>query len=359
MVDGNKPLRIAHIATMREHVFSGPRNSVTLLSSYLNQLHGVESKVFTNKEIAVFMYNHERVTPLLNEEQLKTFDCVVFSGFFNIQHVKIARLLKRWGVPYVIAPRSSLMKRSYTRSGLKKGAFMTLGGLRYVREARAIQFLTGDEQLNSFMWNKSHFISGNIVSHDVLNKSVPSHSDSRRVGFMGRYDVNHKGLDLLLEAIGESKQSLRTHGVSFALVGPDYRGGKAILSDLIKKYDIADLVTMGEAVSGDNKTKFLADLSAFIHTSRYEGQPQAVMEAMAQGLPVIVSNGTNMQSIVREGECGICLGDDDRFADALSTFAAQQPKLAVWSDAAKTYAVKHFNGVNVAEHFVEQIKRVI
>ena len=60
---------------------------------------------------------------------------------------------------------------------------------------------------------------------------------------------------------------------------------------------------------------WLAAMDIFVHTADYEGMPNAVMEAMVMGLPVVASNVDGTREIVRHGVTGYLVpaGDAERF----------------------------------------------
>jgi glycosyltransferase involved in cell wall biosynthesis len=70
---------------------------------------------------------------------------------------------------------------------------------------------------------------------------------------------------------------------------------------------------------GDEKIGLLGQLHVFAHTSHYEGLPTAVLEAVALGVPCVVTEATNLGSYVREFGCGEVLptADASLFAQAL------------------------------------------
>jgi glycosyltransferase involved in cell wall biosynthesis len=55
---------------------------------------------------------------------------------------------------------------------------------------------------------------------------------------------------------------------------------------------------------------FLQGLNAYAHISLYEGLPNAVMEAMASGLPCVVSNTTGSAELVEDGKTGLVTAPD-------------------------------------------------
>jgi glycosyltransferase involved in cell wall biosynthesis len=54
--------------------------------------------------------------------------------------------------------------------------------------------------------------------------------------------------------------------------------------------------------------KAMADHDLFILPSRYEGMPKVVIEAMASGIPVLVSDAPGNRDVVRHGENGFLCG---------------------------------------------------
>jgi glycosyltransferase involved in cell wall biosynthesis len=68
----------------------------------------------------------------------------------------------------------------------------------------------------------------------------------------------------------------------------------------------------------------LAAADLFVLFSSYEGNPVAVMEAMAAGLPVIASSVGGVPEIVAHGETGLLVpqGDREAFAASLTALAA-------------------------------------
>ena len=54
--------------------------------------------------------------------------------------------------------------------------------------------------------------------------------------------------------------------------------------------------------SDKKKTMMTADF--FIHTSRFEGMPMSVLEALSYGVPCFVSQGSNMRELIEEGNAG-------------------------------------------------------
>lgn len=57
-------------------------------------------------------------------------------------------------------------------------------------------------------------------------------------------------------------------------------------------------------ISGKEKEDQLLQSDVFIQTSRTEGMPMGIIEAMSYGLPCIVTKGTSLGEIISEGDSG-------------------------------------------------------
>ena len=53
-------------------------------------------------------------------------------------------------------------------------------------------------------------------------------------------------------------------------------------------------------------------MDAFIHTSRFEGFPMALLEAAGLGLPLIVSEGTNFGNYVKKFNSGLVMSKNNQ-----------------------------------------------
>lgn len=106
-----------------------------------------------------------------------------------------------------------------------------------------------------------------------------------------------KDPDLLFGIIEAMKDE---HGYKFIIIG-DGEGRAAFENRLLKK-QLAHLVHFTGFV--DAPEQYFSDAFCYLSTSRWEGLPLSVLEAMARGIPAVLSNVTGNSDCIEDGVSG-------------------------------------------------------
>ena len=210
-------------------------------------------------------------------------DCVIFEGFYYIEHVTFSKELKRKNVPYIIIPRGSLTADAFHNGGwkkfIKKKVAHWLIFDNYINNAASIQYLTRAEELES----KKNFSAPSYILPNGFNTpaNVKScFSDGIKAVFIGRQDISQKGLDILMEAIRDLKNELQAAGFCLDIYGPPRYDVKRVTA-MIDEYQITGLVRNHErGISGNEKEEILLSSDVFVLTSRFEGHPMSLMDCL-------------------------------------------------------------------------------
>ncbi|MGK2926558.1 MAG: glycosyltransferase [Lysobacterales bacterium] len=161
---------------------------------------------------------------------------------------------------------------------------------------------------------------------------------TRRLGLERPYFVQlgswfpHKNLELSIRAFARSRA--RAEGFLLAFVGggagAEYR---ASLARLAQETGVADALRWIEDVSGDDLPRLLAGAAALLQPSRYEGFALPLLEAMAVGLPGVVSDSSCLPEV--SGGIWPIAGQDDAeaFAAGMDAMALDGPARAAASAA--------------------------
>lgn len=291
-------------------------------------------------------------------EYFKNPDLVVFEGTYFIKNLLFSYILHKRNIPYIIVPRSSLTTQAQNNSKwLKKRIFNFLVFKAFIRNALAIQYLTKDEFLNSSTkWNKHYFIVSNGVVLPECFKTDFNKGTKMCGLFIGRIDIYQKGLDLLVESCKILQNELRAANVVMKICGPDYKGDKSRLQDMLVQNKVDDIIELRGTVSGKEKEEVILESDFFIMTSRFEGHPMALVEALSYGLPCMVTQGTNMRTEISEYNAGWGCGNNlEDICSALLRIKEDKNLLIQKGLNARALAMK-YDWNNLARLFHESIQ---
>ncbi|MFA0331616.1 glycosyltransferase [Vibrio cyclitrophicus] len=236
-------------------------------------------------------------------------DMVYFHNIYDIKTIILSFFCKIFGISYIVVPHSSLMKNSQLKKKwLKKFYNNTL--LKYmIHNASAISYLNLSEQSNSLEINpgvRKVIIPNGVRKIEVSPKELSC--QGLRILYFGRYDINHKGIDILVKYIYDFREYLKFNNVTFSMYGS---GDIDSVRSLVEINSLENLVSLNGPVFGKEKDIMFNTHDAFILTSRYEGLPIAVLEALSYGMPCILSENTNMKDSITKGAAFKCDSGND------------------------------------------------
>ena len=285
-------------------------------------------------------------------------DLVIFHEAYCVEYLKLSKELRRRGIPYIIIPHGELAREAQRKKWLKKKVANFLLFDRFIQNAAAIQCLSKKECENT-RHGKTKFVETNGVHLPVRIKDSFG-SDRTRFVYIGRLDVRIKGLDIMLEAVRSCADIMRKAGASLDIYGPDTKGGFGRVEDMIKKKGISDIVGIHRAVKGKEKEKVLLSADVFIQTSRNEGMPMGILEALSYGLPCIVTEGTTLGELVDEYGAGLrCDTNSRSVAFAIKKAIEERGEYLSISKNARRCAEERFSWRNIAADSIESYKRII
>jgi len=155
------------------------------------------------------------------------------------------------------------------------------------------------------------------------------HSGPLRIFYLG-YLGKAKGTFDLIEAV----DMLVVNGadISLDLVGDELNPGERNqLIQTIKNKDLNGTIHLHLPVSGAEKLAFFRAADVFVYPSYHEGQPMAVIEAMACALPIVATNVGGLPDLVSTGENGLLVepGKPELLANALDCLMKDR-ELRLW-----------------------------
>jgi len=147
-----------------------------------------------------------------------------------------------------------------------------------------------------------------------------------------------KRWDRLLRAVKQIKEVLG--GIRFRIAGDGPI--RSSLENMARDLDLSDSVEFLGAVQ--DIPSFLRGAKFLVHTSESEGCPNAVMEAMACGLPVVALKAGDIPYLIEEGRTGFVVGQDDArsLADRITQLLTDEELSVSMGAASREKAEREF-----------------
>ena len=135
---------------------------------------------------------------------------------------------------------------------------------------------------------------------------------------------------------------------------------KKAFNAYVKRLRYPQKVIYCGVVSGKKKLELMDSFDVFLHTSRHEGMPGAVLEAMARAVPCLVTPGTNMQHIISESGGGwVCDCSVGSVFSALKAILQAPDESLLKGLNARKFVDRNFLWSKVAERYMMQVKAII
>lgn len=225
-------------------------------------------------------------------------------GGFNPLMSIVAQQLNRHGLPYVFTPHGAYNTIALRKGWLRKRLFFALWEKKMLRHAHAVHSLGASEVAGLarlYPGAKSVLIPYGFEGYSGIAASYAQQNFV--IGFCGRIDIYTKGLDVLAEAFAQFRQ-LVPNSVLWMVGG----GGETdALKALLQKRNLLAHTHLWGSQFGNDKLQIMQQMTVFVHPSRNEGLPTAVLEAASLGLPCIVTEATNMASYVQQYGAGLSI----------------------------------------------------
>lgn len=306
-------MNILYISNLSGTLWNGPNNSVPaqiLAQSKIDNVFWFNYNYAKRKEWTENGLDCKNLQDFPNAK-LESFpspfnnpDIVVIEEFYVFPFNKLIIDVRKKNIPYVIVPRSQMTELAQKHKRIKKmiGNLLFFGNLG--KNASAIQYLTEQEKIESEnRWKIKNFIIPNGISlPQPFQKKFSENKISAT--YIGRVDIYQKGLDTLLESIAEIRKTLMDKNFSLTIYGPSQVNDLDVLKKMVLKWKIEEIVRFKDSIYWEEKQKILLNTDVFIMTSRFEGLPMGLIEALSYGIPCIATKGTNMADVIYNTDAG-------------------------------------------------------
>lgn len=246
-------------------------------------------------------------------DSIEQSDVVHVHGVWEHVHHLAIKWAARLGVPAILRPCGMLDPWSLKQSALFKRMYMNLRTKGDLAKYSVIHFTTESEKHLARPLNlpgcavvepngieTSEF--QNLPPREVLDRDFPQLVGKDYVVFLSRLH-SKKGLDLLVEAFAK----LENRSLRLLIAGPDNSNYRGTLDKLIAGHNVRDRVVISPIIGGQLKLAALSHALFMVLPSYQENFGNVVLEALACGTPVMISDQVALHTFVRNESLGeIC-----------------------------------------------------
>ena len=140
------------------------------------------------------------------------------------------------------------------------------------------------DDANRFNTYDKHFTPTVIYNPLTLKQGVPSTGTSKRFLTVGRFTPLHKGIDLIIEAFNLFAQKNKEWKLDIVGEGTEEK----TFREQIAKYQLEDRITIHPFTN--HIQEYYSEAQVYVLSSRWEGMPLVLVEAMSHGLPIVTSD---------------------------------------------------------------------
>lgn len=264
------------------------------LTAHQNRLENFEAKVLVVKKDQTQL--DSEYFENLGERDFEDFisgyrpDAVIFHSHYYFEYLKFYKILVRRNIPYYIEPHGAFGTAAQEKSKYKKIIANRFVLNHFVKSAKGYIFLNDNEKKDSVFHTENDLVIHNgINTSEILKESVDG--TKSYFYYIGRFDVFHKGLDVLFDALDLIEK--KKEPVTLKMYGLGIKKDEEYINKRISSYKIVSVTNCGALDKKDQPEK-LEQCGIMVLTSRYEGFPMTVLEAWKFGNPCVVTPGTNV-----------------------------------------------------------------
>jgi glycosyltransferase involved in cell wall biosynthesis len=300
-------------------------------------------------------------------ENARQFDLAHLHALFSPVTTLAATIARYHHLPYIIRPCGMLDPADLQKKKRLKQIYATLLERPNLAGAAAIHFTSKEEAKISERFGlgstgKMPVPRDLVIPLGVTAGLFPQKLRESQVPiilFMSRIEPK-KGLDLLIPAL----ENILGSGIEFHFVlagsNPQNADYETQIKVQIHNSSLAKYTTITGFVSGDLKVELLTKADLFVLPSYYENFGIAVAEAMAAGVPVVISDRIHIAEDIQQAEAGwVGPLEVGAIANSIKSALLNPQERQRRGLNGKEYAKKHYNWEAIAQQTIDAYQQIL
>jgi len=301
---------------------------------------------------------------LINIKKITIVLVFCSSGFSFVEKGIMILIVKLSGKKTIFSPRSGLIIVD-----IENSSFMKWFVPKVIRSSDLVicqsnswkniyQSISGEDdnkfQVISNWINPEEYIKNNISNkHETTTYNLPlttHHSLITNILYLGWVEI-YKGIYDLIKAVELNKSDFKNCLFHICGMGSQINSAKKLVNEL----GLDKRIIFKGWVGPDKKLAMLKSSDILVLPSHREGLPNALVEAMASGLPVIASRVGAIPEVIKHGENGLLFDAKDHktLSRLLISLINDRNKRKVLGQKARKHILKHHDIEKVWRIFLE------
>jgi glycosyltransferase involved in cell wall biosynthesis len=321
---------------------------------------------------AVFLFHKNGRNPFHLSPELRTrlcrnedrLDLLLVHGIFNPPNVAVGRTAREAGIPYVVCTHGIYHRELFRKNFWRKLAYGLACERPLMTGALGVQALSIEAAnvLKRYRIRVPLLVMPNGFDPDEAPRIHPARCASSRLEllYLGRIDMHHKGLDLLMEAVSVGIREGKLPGtLRLQLVGPDW-GDHARLKALAARLGIAPNAHFAGRVHGDERWRMITSCDVLVLPSRYDGFGLSALDAMIAARPVLVSDAAGVSCWVRQACCGFVIEPTvESICEGLVRALESRDQWQSMGERGRTFAFANLTWDKIAQQASESYQQLL
>lgn len=292
------------------------------------------------------------------------FDLIHIHCLWNLTEWSAAYACRAAGVPYVISTRGMLLGGALRHRAWRKQIFYPIIESRILQRARFLHVTSAEEETEIVKLGIQRRVlelpNGVDIPGDLskyrgqFRKQYAIRKDCPIISWIGRIH-SIKRLDLLAAAFAKARTVVPE--LRLVLAGPDERGHRATVAPLFA--GSKDAVIWTGELNSTELLGLLADANLLVACSDVESFGMSIVEAMAAGVPVVVTKTCPWPQIERE-KCGRWVQhDSDSIAKGILELVTDLTGAQAMGDRARRFVLENYAWDSVARKMIAAYESVL